>query len=134
MCRAVLVCVVACAAPRAPQDDKPAAPVTVTLDDRDLGGGDHEITLTAVPAIAVDGMTLRLAGADTHVGPTAAGVARTVTARVHESGGTDVVGGANLNGRSRAAVIHIGATRPAAIVPSRVIRLSDGTVVREVRP
>jgi hypothetical protein len=61
----IFVALAACSStPAAPPhpSEKPSAPVTVSIDDRDLGGGDHEITLTATPTVDIAALTLTLDG------------------------------------------------------------------------
>src|SRR5262245_38725654 len=107
----VLVALTACtgSAPAPHPSDKPAAPVTVSIADRDVGGAAHEITLTAPPMVDVAGLTLTLADRDVAIGATARGQTRTITTRVHltPGEGRDMAGGAALGApghvRNRAA-------------------------------
>src|SRR5262249_22913615 len=137
----VLAALAACtsSAPPPHPSDKPAAPVAVSIADRDLGAGDHEITLTATPTVDVAGITLTLADHYVAIGATARGETRTITTRVHlaPGEGRDVVGGAALGApghvRNRAAVVHIGTVAQVAPRATTTFRLPDGTVVEEVR-
>jgi hypothetical protein len=134
----------ACSSAAPPQpasrSEKPSAAVTVTLADRDLGGGDHELTLTATPTRAVGSFEMELEGQHVTVGATAAGEARTLTARVHlaDSEGRDVVGtawiGEGNQRRNRAALTRIGAAKLEAPQHTRIVTMPDGTVVEEARP
>jgi hypothetical protein len=127
-------------AERAGHAGKPSAAVTVTVADRDLGGGDHELTLTATPTRDVASFEMELDGQHVTVGATAAGEARTLTARVHlaDGEGRDVVGtawiGEGNHRRNRAALTHIGAVRVQAAKPTRIVTMPDGTVVEEAQP
>jgi hypothetical protein len=122
------------------RSEKPGAAVTVAISDRDLGGGDHELTLTATPTRAVTGFEMELDGQHVTVGATAAGEARTLTARVHlgATEGRDIVGTAWIGDaghrRNRAALAHIGAIKAEAPTRTRIVTMPDGTVVEEVRP
>ena len=120
---------------------KPSAPVTVSLTTHRLGGGDHEITLTARPTRDVPSLELMLDGQREQLGAVRAGEEHTLTVRVSlaDEGGRDVVAGAATgtgnHRRSRAATTRIGA--PAVVeppLPVRIITLSDGTELAEVRP
>jgi hypothetical protein len=130
---------------------KPSAPVRVALETRDLGGGVHEVRLTAVPTEDVSGLELRIlpkdgvtAAADaleTSFPATRAGRQRTIVGRVRlvDAGG-DVAGDVRVDRdgsiRSRAIQRRLGAARPiAAPPPTRIVTLPDGAgQVAEVRP
>jgi hypothetical protein len=135
----IFVALAACSStPAAPPhpSEKPSAPVTVSIDDRDLGGGDHEITLTATPTVDIAALTLTLDGRDVSLGATAQGQTRTIATRVHlaPGDGRDVIGGVTAGHRNRAAVVHIGAAVEQASRPATTYQLPDGTRVEEVRP
>ncbi len=125
---------------RAPSD-KPSAPVELSLATQALGGGDYRVTLTAHPTRDVPALALVLDGRSEQLGAVRAGETRRLTARVHlaEGDGRDVVAGAATgtgnHRRSRAAVARVGAPAVAQkSLPVRVITLSDGTQIAEVRP
>ena len=48
----------------APAPGKPQAPVSLVLEARDLGGGEHEVTLTVVPTASVAELEARVSGTD----------------------------------------------------------------------
>jgi len=121
--------------------DKPSAPVELSLATQALGGGDYRVTLTAHPTRDVPALALMLDGRRRQLGAVQAGQTRTMTARIHlaEGAGRDVVAGAATgtgnHRRSRAAVARVGAAAVAPkSLPVRVITLSDGTQIAEVRP
>src|SRR4051812_21203716 len=87
------------------RNEKPQAAVDVRVAERDLGGGDHEVTLTATPTRDVDGLELVLDGQRTRVGASHAGEAHTVTVRA--SGDRDVIGTAWVGHRSKSAHVHL---------------------------
>jgi hypothetical protein len=119
---------------------KPSAPVDVRLDSRLLGGGLYEVTLTATPTRRVKGMELALDGRTAAVGPTDAGQARMLTARIGIGGGhgRDIAGSALVevgqHRRRAAATTRLGAAATAAARPVTIVRLPDGTEAAEVRP
>jgi len=133
-----LVAVAACSStPSAPlPSEKPSAPVTVSIDDRDLGGGDHEVTLTATPTVDVAALTLTLDGRDVSLGASTRGQTRTISTRIHlaPGDGRDVIGGVTAAHRNRAAVVHVGAAVEQTSRPPTTYQLPDGTRVDEVRP
>jgi hypothetical protein len=116
-----------------PVDAKPSAPVTVQLEARPVSNG-YEITLVAIAQRGVGRLELALAGETQVFGATAAGQRRTLTVTVPapDPAGSDVVGVARVGGRSKAAVLRLGARRAAPQRPV-VRRLPDGREVGEVR-
>jgi hypothetical protein len=126
----------ACSSTPRPTSEKPSAAVNVEISAVDLGGGDHEITFRATPTRDVAALELVLDGKRSDAGATRAGQARTLTARVHvEDGkGLDVVGSARVDGRNKAALVHVGAADTAAPVETNVVTMPDGVQVEEVRP
>jgi hypothetical protein len=115
-------------------DRKPAAPVTVTLEQAPAPGG-YRVTLVAVPTRAVPSLALSLSGTRVELGPTAAGQRRelSVVVQVATGTGADVVGSATAFGRKKAAVTRVGTARVHAV--KRAVRrtLPDGTSVSEAR-
>ena len=113
---------------------KPSAPVEVSIDSKPLVNG-YALTLVAVPTRAVPSLELELAGRTVTFGPTAAGQRRTITAWVPVATGTglDVIGGARLAGRNKAAVLHVGAIERKAPKRSVIRTLPDGREIEEVR-
>jgi hypothetical protein len=124
---------------RAPHH-KPSAPVALRFETRPAGGRDYDVTMIATPSAAVGSLELVLDGRTVMVGATAAGQARTVTARIDAGAqfGKDIVGSAAVDvGRHRrraAAVTRIGVPALFTPTPIHIVRLADGTEVAEVRP
>ena len=69
-------------------------------------------------------------------GATRAGEARTITVQVHldEGQGRDVIGTARAGGRSRAALVHVGAPKVETPPDTTAVTMPDGTVVDEAKP
>ena len=114
---------------------KPAAPVTVTLEQAPAPGG-YRVTLVAVTTRAVPSIVLALGGKRVDLGPTAAGQRRELSVHVPvaATGGADVVGTVSANGRKTAAVLRVGTARVhAAKRPNVTMTLPDGRVVSEAR-
>ena len=113
---------------------KPSAPVEVSIEAKPLATG-YLVTLTAIPTSVVSAIELDVAGRTVTFAATAAGQQRVITAWVPVAVGTglDVVGGARVGGRHKAALVHVGAV--ARVAPKRsVVRvLPDGREIEEVR-
>ena len=134
----VVLCLVAACSSSPPKarNGKPVAPITVTIAARDLGHGDHEVTLTATPTRDVDALALELDGERSEAGATRAGEARTLTVQVHvEDGeGRDVIGAARAAGRSKAAIVRVGVPKVETPPDTTEVTMPDGTVVEESPP
>ena len=78
-----VVCACACAPSPSPasRDDKPAAPLDVTLSATDLGGGALELRLDATPRVNAARLVLALGGARREVPAAPAGVTQHLVAR-----------------------------------------------------
>ncbi len=120
---------------------KPAAPVELVTSTRALGGGAHEVIVTARATRAVPALELAIDGTREAFGPQPAGATVRLAARVtvDDGRGVDVVAsaatGVARHRRTAAAVVRVGA--PAAVAappPTRTLTLPDGTEVLEVRP
>src|SRR5688500_14921727 len=140
-CIAVCLLVAACARPADPPQrrEKPQAPVQAWIAARDLGGGVHEMTLTAVPTTRVSALdlSLRLPAGVSAVDPpqprhgaTRAGVPRLLITRVRLAGsGADVAGAARVpmpsgQWRARPVLARVGTAAPlAAPAPLRSLTL-----------
>jgi hypothetical protein len=118
---------------------KPTAPLQVHLAERPLGGGDHEVTLTATATRDVPALELSVGGRRVLVGATAAGASQTLTTTVHvaDGEGLEVTGGAavvdGIRRRNAGAVLQIGKVAAKPVAPTRTVILPDGTAVGEVR-
>jgi hypothetical protein len=138
--RFVLVAIVMAACSTAPaqrpRSEKPEAAVAVRLEARAIAQGEYEVTLTATPTAELPALTLTLDGQRQMMGPAHRGVPRTMTATVKSpAAGRDVVGVAALGGRSKAAIVHIGAVqRAAAAPPIHRVDVPGIGGVAEVRP
>jgi len=113
---------------------KPSAPVAVSLASRAVQDG-YVVTLVAVPTRAVPALELTLAGEHLRFGETAKGQRRELSMRIRIAAGEgrDVIGGALVAGRSKAAVLRVGARRKATPKRTTTRTLPDGREVEEVR-
>jgi hypothetical protein len=132
----LLSLLVACQSATPPdRTEKPQAAVDLRIDDRDLGGGDHELTLVATPTGDVVGLELALDGRRAVIGAARAGTPATLTVRA--TGNRDVVGTAWVgppgHRRSKAAQVHLGPVAVAAPPRTTLVTMPDGTVVEEYK-
>lgn len=118
-------------------EQKPSAPVKLTLETRALGHGEYELTLFATTTAPLDAMELKLGDTSEKFSGLESGATCTITAhvRLNDGEGREVFGAARVVRGQRqmtaATGTWLGVTPPEK--PTTVIPLPDGDQAEEVR-